>query len=139
MKFIICNEEFKRHGGIYMLSNTVNKKIYIGSTHNLFERFTVHKERAKPKFAHRCTSALYKEMREIPLDEWIFSVLEIEDDKEKRIKKENKYIKRFQAKEYGLNMRDAYPLPEISEETQKKLRAHHYNPWSCNNKEVVNG
>jgi group I intron endonuclease len=138
MKFCISNEALRRHGGIYMLSNSINDKIYIGSTHDLFERFTVHKERAKPKFAHYYTAALYKEMREIPLEKWTFTVLEIEDDKETRITKENEYMKMYQAKEYGLNMRDAYSLPEISEKTQKKLKAHHYNPWSFNNKEAVN-
>ncbi len=61
------------NGCIYAITNSINNKIYIGSTtHDLSKRFAIHKSMAKTK-PHL---PLYKQMNKLGVQHWTIKLLE---------------------------------------------------------------
>lgn len=69
--------------GIYKIENKENGKFYIGSSKNIYNRWTAHKSAAKKKELD-----LYKEMRELGVESFTFSIIEECNEDELRIKEQ---------------------------------------------------
>ncbi len=69
--------------GIYKIENKENGKFYIGSSKNIHNRWTAHKSAAKKKELE-----LYKDMREMGIDKFSFTVIEECNEDELRVKEQ---------------------------------------------------
>lgn len=82
----------KNDGGVYMIVNKAVNGVYIGSTHNLLERFNHHKRREKQLYYNY---PLYQALREYGSDNFTFTVLSVENNEDKRLKKEESLIGKY--------------------------------------------
>ena len=69
--------------GIYKIENKLTGKFYIGSSKNIQRRWSAHKSAANKKELD-----LYKDMRELGIENFIFSVIEECKEDELRIKEQ---------------------------------------------------
>lgn len=108
--------------GIYQIKNTVNGKIYIGSSSNLTQRKKDHFR--KLRHNRHSNAHLQNAFNKYGEDNFVFEVIEYVEDKNKLISREQYYIDKHNVVQEGYNLR---PKAEnnlgmsVSEETKKKL------------------
>lgn len=86
-------------GIVYKISNSVNDKIYIGSTtRKLSLRWTEHKKMSK-----KGSRPLYKEMREFGVDKFLIEVIEVVDVKN-LLNREAFWISYYKSYDAGYNI-----------------------------------
>lgn len=85
--------------GIYLITNLVNNKKYVGLSNNINRRFTEHKT---PKNIANKNTVLSKAFRKYNIDNFIFEILEIVDDIEMLGKREMFWIEKIKP-EYNMN------------------------------------
>ena len=106
--------------GIYCIENIVNKKKYIGSSINVYKRRNRHFSELK-MLKHK-NSKLQNSYNKHGKDKFIFYVLELVEDKNELIFKEQFYIDSMKP-EYNINLIANSSLGVIrSEETKEKIR-----------------
>lgn len=112
-------------GKVYKIINSVNKKLYVGSTFLLIEeRLERHKHEILRKHMK-----LYDEMKEIGFNN--FSILLIEEinteSRSELLKLENKYINKFRSQYSDLCLNSISSAPSIEEKkaTKKKYYLKH--------------
>jgi group I intron endonuclease len=116
---------------VYKLINLVNRKIYIGKTNSLANRWFQHKSMAKAEKNNR----LYNVIRKYTYNAFIMEVLTANENEEFIYEEETKYIQLFQSntKEKGYNMGlggEGNREKQVSEQTRKlysKRSKEHYN------------
>lgn len=94
---------YKNIAGIYKISNTINNKVYIGSTVNLYDRYHNHKSRVK-RNAHE-NYYFQKDVCEYGLDSFVFEVIELcEKDNLKQL--ESRYMDEYKSynEQFGYNI-----------------------------------
>ena len=112
--------------GIYLIKNLSNKKIYIGSALNISNRFSTHKYKLKnQKHKNQHLQAAWNKYGE---ENFEFSILEIVDDANLLIEKEQYYINLYKCydKKIGYNIAKIAGSTlgiKASEETKKKQSA----------------
>ena len=89
--------------GIYVWTNILNGKRYVGQAINLYRRIKSHLERFEKNKEHK---KLYYAMNEVGIENFKVSVIKIIDTPDKSIldKEEIFYIKAFNCIEFGYNM-----------------------------------
>ena len=115
-------------GTIYKLTNTIDDRIYVGSTENCNKRMKMHKSMAHNVNANSYTMPLYICMRELGRDKFSISCLEtIEyDDKKDLLYKEREWIERLKPS-----------LNKISPITSTQEKKEYVKKWHTDNKEHV--
>ena len=104
---------------VYKIVNDIDELVYIGSTKQILcRRMTEHRKLA----LKGCERKLYKHMRDIGSEHFkIMCVREYNDISKDRLKyKEDKYIKRFDTVQNGLNM--SYAFGEKCEHKKRRGR-----------------
>ena len=90
----INRKDFWDKVGIYCIKNTVNHKIYIGSSSNLYDRIAHHIGRMKRKF--HVNQMLKSDLNNgYSINDFEYSILEI-CQKEELVFKEQEWINRFE-------------------------------------------
>jgi group I intron endonuclease len=106
--------------GIYCIENTVNNKKYVGSSINVYKRRNRHF--SELKMVKHKNIKLQRSYNKHGKDNFIFYVLELVEDKNELIKKEQFYIDTIKP-EYNINLIANSSLGVIrSEETKEKIR-----------------
>lgn len=96
---------------VYIIRNTENNKVYIGSTTQpLNKRMVEHRSRAK---TGKKRYALYKEMRSVGICKFYIEPLIENVDKDKLFRCEQEQIKMFQPKELLLNTHNGLSYSDI--------------------------
>ena len=103
--------------GIYKITNTVNGKFYIGSSRNIFHRWSKHKYDSK-----RISRPLYDDMREFGFDQFELTILEECSVDELKVR-EQYYIEMLKP-EY--NRCKAYTGIDVSQKEDAKAYAKEY-------------
>lgn len=111
--------------GIYKITNNINKKVYIGQSIHIFQRWKEHKRKFK-----NGNSYLYKAMRCFGINNFTFDLV-CECEKEQLNRLEKEYIEHFKSnqKEYGYNLTNGGDKPP--------QLSHEKNPNSKMNKDDV--
>lgn len=89
MIFNIPKENAKT-SGIYIIRNTINKKVYVGSAVNLYNRFHTHKKALK--YNYHDNQRLQKFVNKYGIECLCFYLLEIVEKKENLIEREQYYF-----------------------------------------------
>lgn len=103
--------------GIYMITNMINNKIYIGQSINIKRRKTEH-------FSKRCNMIISKAIFKYGKENFDFQVLE-ECEESQLDKLEIEYIKKYKSnnKEFGYNIDSGgNGVGKLSEETKQKIK-----------------
>lgn len=123
--------------GVYMILNTINNKVYIGSSNNIKSRFSHHRASLNKNEHH--SIHLQRAWNKYGADAFIFQVIE-ECEESVLLKREQYYMDYYKSYDfkYGYNIskiagRVVYVCKEdnprygkpLSEETKAKLRAAH--------------
>ena len=115
----------KSDGGVYTIVNNVANGVYVGSTHNFYERFNHHERRTKQLYFN---CPLYQALREFGSDNFTFTVLSIQNDEEKRLKTEEYLINQYSSVP-GINVYNVVKHPvkpvSITPELRAKLSNAH--------------
>jgi group I intron endonuclease len=95
-----------KNGRIYIIRNTKNDKVYVGSTtQSLSKRFCTHK--GSINYSQKINYPLYKAMREIGVEHFYIEIIEMFpcDSKEELHSREGHWIRQFQScnEEKGFN------------------------------------
>lgn len=130
-------QEQAKLSGIYVIRNTTNNKIYVGSAVNLQNRFWIHFSRLRANnHVNRHLQASFNKNGE---NSFTFNLLEIVEDKDKLINREQHYIDTLQphyniAREAGrppniewteerrIKHKETMRNREMSDETKAKIR-----------------
>lgn len=117
--------EHKHASGVYIIRNSINKKVYVGSAVNFWKRFYAHKwglaanKHANKKLQYYCNK--------YGIDTLGFYLLElVERDLSKLAEAEQRSIVAFNAADiaHGFNIvRQVFPVALHSEETKQKMSA----------------
>jgi group I intron endonuclease len=112
---------------VYVITNTVNGKVYIGKTINTVQRrWTLHKYLAK------CGTAgyFYNAIRKFGSDVFTLAILATANSLEELNQLEVKFIEQYnsRSKKSGYNIRIGGEGGNFTEETLKKIRASHRTP-----------
>lgn len=86
--------------GIYKITNIITGEFYIGQTNDIKRRWKEHRVKMKTN----TTKTLYAAMREYGIDNFTFEVLEECEEKD-LLDREQYYIEKYKAMDYGYNMR----------------------------------
>lgn len=86
--------------GIYCIKNKTNGKLYIGSSINIDKRFREHKNSLKANKHH----SIYLQRSWNNGNEFEFKVIEVVNEAEKLIEREQYYINKFDSYKNGYNM-----------------------------------
>lgn len=116
-----------QHGKIYKISNTVNEKIYIGSTCSPLEvRLYQHKQHARQAPAR----LVYAELLSVGLENVLIELLEIcpRDNKKDILTREQHYINELKP---ALNKNNPAGLPKICEHGR-----YRFNCKECKGKAI---
>lgn len=106
--------------GIYQIRNTINNKVYIGSTINRYSRRWKHFDDLKKKKHH--SSYLQNAFDKYGRDVFVFEMLEFTDEKEKLVSLEQSWIDKVNP-EYNIRKIAQSNLGmKHSEETKEKIR-----------------
>lgn len=89
MQFCCDKKMDKKEGGVYMIVNNITNGVYVGSTHNLYERFSHHIRRARQLYYNY---PLYQALRKYGSENFSFIVLTVENSEKERLKAEEYYI-----------------------------------------------
>lgn len=94
--YFVVNDECKHKMGVYRIINTVNNKIYIGSTTSgFYTRYTCHKSDLKLNEHHSILlQRAWNKYGELSFD---FEILEIVESKLDTLKKEQEYLDKFES------------------------------------------
>lgn len=87
--------------GIYKITNTITGEFYIGSSSNIYQRWSSHKIRYKEKNSREYNKKLYCSMREYGINNFKFEIIEQCDYD--LFRKEQEYINKLDAYNKGLN------------------------------------
>ena len=123
---------------IYKLTNDINNKIYVGSTHNLLNtRMRCHRSKSK-NITGRRNSKLYSHMREIGIEHFKIELIEKFnfETKEQRFIKEQYWIEKIKPELNMFNaisMNEEYYKNRIDKENLIKYRKKYYEE----NKELI--
>jgi hypothetical protein len=127
-----------RNGRIYIIRNTKNDKVYVGSTtQSLSQRFSVHKSSTtNPK---KLNYSLYEAMREIGIEHFNIELIEVypSDSKEELHSREGYWIRHFQSfnDNHGFNCKIAGRSHKEYCEENKEYRLLKNKDYYQNNKE----
>lgn len=124
--------------GIYKISNNINKKIYVGQSVNIEERFSVHKS-AYERNRHP-ELPLYKAISKYRLENFSFDV--IEECEIKELDEREKYwisVLRSSINENGYNIRaggdgmrcDNHPKHKLTKEDAEDIRKRYNGKERC--------
>ena len=80
--------------GIYLITNKLNNKVYVGQSINIEKRWGEHKRNAFNSNTHTYNYPLYQAMRKYGLQSFNFQVLE-ETDIDKLTEEEQYYINQY--------------------------------------------
>lgn len=123
---------FNRMSGVYKITNSVNNKVYIGRSTNLYGRccqyFAAFKTKDKRKINHHLMNAMSK----YGFDKFIFDVIELCDVSDTPLR-EQSWIEchRSTNREYGYNIRtDVDGAMVLSKETSEKISTRLKHEWS---------
>ena len=124
MKILLSSPEELSKSGVYCIKNTINKKVYIGSTKNTFKRrFYEHTRLLKALNHHNLY--LMRSVNKYSIENFEFSILEIIDKKEVEIirERERYYINKFNSflKEKGYNFDDNTLAPPSTESIRERV------------------
>ena len=98
--------------GIYVITNNINNKKYVGLSKNCYKRWYDHKEAARrPKKPYQFRIPLYNAMRKYGIDNFNFSIIE-ECSIEKLKEKEIYWIEKLNTYNNGYNATRGGDLPE---------------------------
>jgi len=114
--------------GIYCIKNVITNKMYIGSSINISKRFYHHKKMLLNNIHH--SIKLQNSYNKHGIDNFVFEILEIVDDKLKLIETEQKYIDTYNTFKCGYNSRAVANSPlgtKLTEEQKKKISEFHKN------------
>lgn len=93
--------------GIYIIKNTINNKVYIGQSVNVYRRWNDHKRRYKASYSTEPNSLIHKAFRKYGISNFIFEIVEqcLVEELDKR---EQYWISYYQATDtkYGYNVTD---------------------------------
>jgi group I intron endonuclease len=114
-------KNFMPYGIIYLATNTVNGKRYVGQTVNPHKRWRDHKSAAR----RNIDKAFYAAMRKYGEDAFVFETLATGGDKVSLTAGENFFIKMYESldREKGYNRCEAGPCGRFTEESRKKMSA----------------
>lgn len=125
----------KVKSGVYIIKNIVNGKIYIGSSVNVFKRWTQH--RYKLNKGNHANKHLQRAWNKYGISEFEFSILELINNpsKEILIELEQKYLDEHKSfnKDVGYNIlkkADSSLGVEMTKETKNKLSLIMKEKWS---------
>lgn len=98
--------------GIYIITNKINNKKYIGLSKNCYRRWNEHKEVAKrPRKSYQLRVPLYRAMRKYGIENFTFEVIEKCSPNELK-EREIYWIKELQTYEKGYNATRGGDLPQ---------------------------
>lgn len=99
---MVINEEIVEESGIYLITNLKNNKVYVGSSINLWSRYSEHK-RSLNKDKHYNIN-LQQDWNFYGEDSFSFSILEIVKDKTKLVEREQYWMDFYNVFEKGYNV-----------------------------------
>ena len=107
--------------GVYIIKNTIDSRVYIGSSLDIYSRFQSHKKKLKV-FQHT-NSKLNNFCKKYGYDKFIFEVLEL-CDKQQLLEFEQKYMDKYKSYDLGFNISKTatYPYKDLTEEEIRKRR-----------------
>ena len=90
---------------IYLITNSINDKVYIGQTTDLKERIRRYRYAAKPDAKIKCEQEIMRVMRKLGFDNFSFQTIEICNSYEAGDLAEVKWIKHYRSNEseFGYN------------------------------------
>lgn len=103
--------------GIYLITNLINNKVYVGQSNDIHRRYTEHLRSGQPdKYAHKnerdINTPIHKAMQKYGIDNFALTILE--ECKEEELNEKEKYwIKYYQSN----NKEKGYNLTEGGQET----------------------
>ena len=106
----------ERIAGVYMLKNLVTKKVYVGSSKHIYQRWQTHYRKLFNK--NHQNSHLQNSWDKYGKGVFVFGILEITDD---LINRENYYIELYDAIENGYNKGIAQQKPIFTPEAREKM------------------
>ena len=112
----------KQKKGIYFIINTVNHKIYVGSTTNTFRRrFQDHKRKLK-KGIHQ-NEHLQNAWNKYGEKSFVFSIVEILEDNQEIRRREKYYIDKLSVcnPKFGYNVNSETEFHKVEDSTKEKL------------------
>jgi group I intron endonuclease len=116
--------EYKNASGVYIIRNSVNSKVYVGSARNFWNRYQGHRSNLRRNKHHnKHIQNFYNKYGE---DAFNFNLLElVPDEVNELVKAENAHIKAFDSASpsKGFNNMPASFPARHSENTKTKLRA----------------
>jgi len=103
---------------IYLLTNTINKKVYVGQTWNDVED---RMGENGAKYSH--SPYIYNAINKYGAEKFIYDILDICETQEEADKLETFYIEKYDAKDhnFGYNIKNGGSHGRHSEETKKKI------------------
>ena len=107
--------------GVYIIKNSIDKSVYVGSSIDIYSRFQYHKKNLK-NFKH-VNQKLNNFCKKYGNDKFIFEVIEF-CNKEVLIEREQYYMDIFKSYIVGFNISKtaSYPYKDLSEEQIKERR-----------------
>lgn len=121
MKINFTREDIFGKSGIYVIKNSINSRVYVGSSKNLYKRFNSHKsELIKGTHANK---ALQNFCIKHGIDKLTIEILEL-CEADKLINRENFFIKELKGYGHGFNCCSTaknFSGIKISEETRSKM------------------
>lgn len=108
--------------GVYVITNKINGKSYVGSSTNIGKRWINHKCKSTWK---KVDSDLYKDFQIYGLENFCFSVLET-CEKDELKKKEALWMEKLESLSAGYNKVISY-RPEEETKRRYKIWKHNYN------------
>lgn len=106
-----------KSGGVYILKNIINNKVYVGSTKNFYSRFSQHKNEVLN--GNHQSKSLQKDANIYGIEKFLFQVIEETVD---RISREQFYFDYFKScnPEYGYNSGKSAKIWNIGYKYSKK-------------------
>ena len=80
----------ERISGIYIITNKINGKKYIGQSNNMRKRFSDYNSKNK-----KDSRPIYQDIRKFGSDNFTFEIIELDNERELMDEKETYYIKKF--------------------------------------------
>lgn len=104
--------------GIYSIKNTIENKIYIGSSKNIYSRWTIHKRELKNGTHH--SKRLQEAYNQYGGESFVYEIIE-KCDEDKLIELEQYYIDLYYSynPDFGYNMSAIAGRPDLTEEQLK--------------------
>lgn len=121
--------------GIYIITNKINQKKYIGLSNNIKRRFSEHKSSLKNANKN---NVLYKAFKKYGLENFNFKILELVENIDELASREVFWIKKIKP-EYNMNKGGLGNLGHVvSEDVRNKLKISATNQWNNKSKKDKN-